>query len=100
MHAGDTQMLPYAEEALRQVHGCQILVNDLHASNVGIVPESSKFRVQVFFGFVCHKLCQATRNAMMRYCFNSKQTVMHRVKFFLVEPTHFKTLTLSPSLAD
>ncbi len=49
MHAGDTQILPYAEEALRQVHGCQILVNDLHASNVVIVPESSKSRVQVFF---------------------------------------------------
>ena len=49
MHAGDTRTLPYAEEALRQVHGCQILVNDLHASNVVIVPESSEFQVQVFF---------------------------------------------------
>jgi tRNA A-37 threonylcarbamoyl transferase component Bud32 len=49
MHAGDTRLLPYAEEALRQVHGCQILVNDLHASNVIIVPDSSKSRVHVFF---------------------------------------------------
>ena len=42
-------MLPYAEEALRQVHGCQILVNDLHASNIVIVPESTKSRVQILF---------------------------------------------------
>ena len=49
MHAGDTRIMPYAEEALRQVHDCQILVNDLHASNVIIVPGSSKSQVQVFF---------------------------------------------------
>ena len=49
MHAGDARILPYAEEALRQVHACQILVNDLHASNIVIVPESSKFQVQVSF---------------------------------------------------
>ena len=48
-HAGDIQILPYAEEALRQVHGCQILMNDLHASNIVIVPGSTKSRVQVFF---------------------------------------------------
>ncbi len=49
MRAGDTQILPYAEEALRQVHGCQILMNDLHASNIVVVPESTKSRVQDFF---------------------------------------------------
>ena len=48
MHAGDTRLLPYAEEALRQVHGCQIRVYDVHASNVTIVPDSGNSQVQVF----------------------------------------------------
>lgn len=46
---GDAQLLPYAEEALRQVHGCQILINDLHNKNIVIVPDSSKSQAQVFF---------------------------------------------------
>ena len=49
MRAGDAQLLPYAEEALRQVHGCQILINDLHNKNIVIVPDSSKSQAQVFF---------------------------------------------------
>ena len=49
MHAGDTHMLPYAEEALRQVHGCGILLNDLRSSNIVVVPDSNQLRVQVFF---------------------------------------------------
>ena len=32
--AGDTAFLPLAEEALRKVHGCTILVNDLHPGNI------------------------------------------------------------------
>ena len=31
--AGDTALLPPAEEALRKVHRCSILVNDLHPNN-------------------------------------------------------------------
>jgi len=31
------------------VHGCQILINDLHNNNIVIVPESSKSQAQVFF---------------------------------------------------
>ena len=49
MHAGDAHLWPYAEEALNQVHGCQVLVNDLHRSNVVVVPESEDRRGQVFF---------------------------------------------------
>lgn len=49
MHAGDAHLWPYAEEALKQVHGCQVLVNDLHRSNVVVVPESKDRRGQVFF---------------------------------------------------
>lgn len=49
MHAGDAHLWPYAEEALKQVHGCQVLVNDLHRSNVVVVPESKGCRGQVFF---------------------------------------------------
>ena len=30
LNAGDVEILPYAEEALRQVHTCGILVNGLH----------------------------------------------------------------------
>lgn len=44
-----SQILPHAQEALRQVHGCEILVNDVHASNIVIVSESTKSRVQGVF---------------------------------------------------
>lgn len=42
--AGDTALLPSAEEALRNVHRCSILVNDLHPNNIVLVADGNKAR--------------------------------------------------------
>jgi len=38
-------LLPLAEEALRKVHRCRILVNDLHPDNVVLVADGNMARV-------------------------------------------------------
>ncbi len=43
--AGDIALLPLAEEALRKVHRCSILVNDLHPDNVVLVADGNMARV-------------------------------------------------------
>lgn len=43
--AGDTAWLPPAEEALRKVHGCDILVNDLHPDNIVLATADDMPRV-------------------------------------------------------
>lgn len=35
--AGDIALLPLAEEALKKVHRCNIMVNDLHPNNIVLV---------------------------------------------------------------
>ena len=43
--AGDTALLPLAEDALRKVHGCNILVNDLHPDNIVLATVDNMPRV-------------------------------------------------------
>lgn len=43
--AGDTALLPLAEDALRKVHGCNILVNDLHRDNIMLATADNMPRV-------------------------------------------------------
>ena len=38
-------MLPLAEEALRKVHRCSIIVNDLHPDNIVLVADGNMARV-------------------------------------------------------
>ena len=45
--AGDAELLPHAEAALRQVNTCNVLVNDLHSSNIVITHHTD--RLQIFF---------------------------------------------------
>ena len=49
--AGDMALLPLAEEALRKVHRCSILVNDLHPDNNVLVADGNKARVPFFVDF-------------------------------------------------
>ncbi len=43
--AGDTALLPLAEEALRKVHACNILVNDLHPNNIVLTGQRNRMGV-------------------------------------------------------
>ncbi|DBA83609.1 TPA: hypothetical protein ACH3X1_006177 [Trebouxia sp. C0004] len=42
---GDIAFLPLAEEALRKVHRCSIMVNDLHPENIVLVANGNLPRV-------------------------------------------------------
>ena len=47
-------LLPLAEEALRRVHGCDIMVNDLHPDNIVLVADGNMARV--FFVDFSHSI--------------------------------------------
>lgn len=47
-------LLPLAEEALRQVHKCDIMVNDLHPDNVVLVADGTM--TKVFFVEFSHSI--------------------------------------------
>ena len=50
--AGDIALLPLAEEALRKVHRCSIMVNDVHPDNIVLVVDGNMTRV--FFADFSH----------------------------------------------
>ena len=67
--AGDIALLPLAEEALRKVHRCSIMVNDVHPDNIVLVVDDNMTRV--FFADFSHsitKSCSVWRRAVQLAC--------------------------------